>query len=249
MVAGVTARIQAKPLLVAVASNFATPINKIILDYQQQTTIEIDVVTASSGKLYTQIKNGAPYDVLLSGDQRTPKRLAEESLASSDSQFTYAVGQLVLWSSVFNEGGESLKARLQKGSFNYFAIANPNLAPYGFASKEVLDKLSLTHKIRQKQVTAESVGQTFQLAYTGNAELGFVALSQLVQYKEHDQHMWLIPESFYTPIKQDAILLNTAKNKNEAKQFLAYLQSDAAQQTIKKFGYRLANTKSDGDRP
>ena len=224
---------QADDVIVAVASNFNKPIERISALFKERHGHSIIISSGASGKFYTQIVNGAPYDVFLSADQVHPKKLIAAKLADKETLITYAIGQLVLW-------GPDLKLVdykghfLQKKSFKHLSIANPKLAPYGKASKEVLESLGLWDVLQRKFVFGENITQAYQFVASGNAELGFVALSQL----KGEGPYWLVPQNLYSPIKQDAILLAHGKNNFAAKIFLNFLKSSDVKKIITEYGYK-----------
>lgn len=224
---------------VAVASNFAQPMERIASEFKRDTGHKALVSLGATGKFYAQIRNGAPFDVLLAADRETPQKMGVEGLSIPGSQFTYAIGTLVLWSAtpgVVDEQGDVLK----KGTFRHLAAANPKLAPYGLAAEEVMKKLGVLATIRPRLVLGENITQTYQFAATGNAELGFVALSQVAREgKVAKGSAWIVPQNLYSPIRQDAVLLAKGKGKPAAEQFLKYLQSSKARTIIKSFGYEL----------
>ncbi len=224
---------------VAVASNFAAPIERIAALFQQESGHTVQVSLGSSGKFYSQIKGGAPFDVFLSADDAIPKRLVQEGLAVGGSRFVYASGKLVLWS-VQPGFVDANGAVLNKGNFNRLAIADPRLAPYGMAAKETLTKLTMWNAIQGKLVKGENITQAYQFVATENAELGFVALSQVMRDgKVTDGSWWLVPPDMYSPIHQSAVLLTGAKDQAAAKAFLAFLKSKEARAVIRGFGYEL----------
>jgi molybdate transport system substrate-binding protein len=224
---------------VAVASNFTAPAKVIAEAFEKETGHQALLAFGSTGKFYSQIKNGAPFEVLLAADDRTPAKLAEEGLAFPDSRFTYALGRLVLWSSapgfVDDQG-----AVLRQGGFEHLSLANPKLAPYGAAAVTVLATLKLTEILQPKLVLAENIAQTYQFVATGNAELGFVALSQVMQDgKIAEGSAWIVPEGLYPPIRQDAVLLDKGKDNPAAIAWLDYLKGEQARAVIQSFGYGL----------
>jgi molybdate transport system substrate-binding protein len=230
---------------VAVAANFAAPLAALAAGFASSSGHSLKVSTGATGKFYTQIKAGAPFDVLLAADEATPTRLAQEGLAVATSQFNYATGRLVLWSatpSLVDGSG----AVLGRGAFAYLALANPKTAPYGRAAMQVLKHLALTETLRRKWVVGESVAQAYQFVATGNAELGFVALSQLPLKQGRPDGVagsfWVVPASMHEPIRQDAVLLKTGANNLAAAAFLAYLKSDAARRVLQDFGYSSPNS-------
>jgi molybdate transport system substrate-binding protein len=223
----------------AVAANFAVPMEQIVVLFQKESGHTVKVSLGSSGKFYSQIKEGAPFDVFLSADEKNPKLLEQEGLAVANTRFVYALGKLVLWSAkpgyVDDKG-----AVLSKGSYNKLAYADPKLAPYGMAAKETLEGLGLWSSVQSKLVTGESITQTYQFAATENAELAFIALSQITKEgKVSGGSWWLVPAHLYTPIKQSAVLLSAAKDKVAAQAFLTFLRKEKAKAIIRSFGYEL----------
>jgi molybdate transport system substrate-binding protein len=223
----------------AVAANFQKPMEGIVAEFQKETGHTVKLSFGSSGKFYSQIKEGAPFDVFLAADEKNPKLLEEEGLAVKDSRFVYALGKLVLWSAqpgfVDDKG-----VVLTKGSYNKIAYADPKLAPYGLAAQETLQKMKLWDKVQTKLVTGESIAQTYQFAATGNAEMAFIALSQITKDgKQSEGSFWLVPGELYNPIKQAAVQLTAAKDKDAAQAFLKYLKSGKALAIIRSFGYGL----------
>lgn len=221
---------------VAAASNFTTTLTKLVSAFSAHSTHKIKVSTGSSGKLFAQIQHGAPYDVFLSADDDKPSKLVQANLAVANSQFSYAFGALVLWST--NEAYRlQLKTKLLSNQFNKLAIANPQLAPYGQAAQQVLQQLGLAKQAQAKLVKGENIGQTYQFTGTGNADLGFVALSQVLDSVSNDSY-WIVPSKLYSPIRQDAVLLTRAAQNQAAQAFLDFLQSPQAKAIISKHGYR-----------
>ncbi|MGZ9075336.1 MAG: molybdate ABC transporter substrate-binding protein [Burkholderiaceae bacterium] len=235
---GVSAAI-ADEVNVAVAANFTAPMNAIAADFEKDTGHKAKLAFGSSGRFYAQIKNGAPFQLFLSADDETPTRLAQDGLADAASQFTYAIGGLVLWSvkpGLVDAKGDILKS----GRFSKLAIANPKTAPYGRAAIETLTKLALLATVSSKFVQGENIAQTFQFAQTGNADLGFVALSQVMKDgKVTEGSAWVVPAEMHEPIRQDAILLATGHGNVAADALLRYLRTDKAKTVIRSFGYRL----------
>lgn len=224
---------------VAVAANFAAPMERIALEFARDTGNRALVSSGGTGKLYAQIKNGAPFEVFLSADEATPAKLEQEGLGVVGSRFPYAFGRLVLWSpkpGYVDSHGNIVK----QGKFRHLAIANPKLAPYGRAAQEVLEKQGMWQPLQSRLVFGENIAQTHQFVSSGNAELGFVALSQIRQDSaERQGSFWLVPQALYAPIRQDAILLARGKGKTAAEQLLKYLKSDKAAAIIKRYGYDL----------
>jgi molybdate transport system substrate-binding protein len=223
---------------VAVASNFTAPMQQIAQVFERDTGYQAKLSFGGTGSLYAQIRNGAPFDVFLAADTQTPAKLVREQLAQADTRFTYAIGQLVLWSADskrVDDGG----AVLRDDTFRKIAMADPKLAPYGAAAKQVLEGMGLYRQIKPKIVQGKNIGQTFQFVSSGNAALGFVALSQVYRDGELTAGSgWLVPSDQYDPIKQDAVLLAAAQDNQAALALMDYLKGDEARKIIKSFGYR-----------
>lgn len=222
--------------IVAVASNFTAPARKLAEIFTEETGDQVILVFGSTGKHYAQIKNGAPFAAFLAADKERPALLEAQKVALPGTRFTYAVGRLVLWSShddfVDSEGGVLLDA-----GFNHLAIANPKLAPYGQAAKEVLEGMGLWLELQQRMVRGENTGQAFQFVVSGGAELGFVALSQYRGLDPLEQgSVWLVPAELHHPIDQQAILL---ADDPVARAWLEFLNSPTAQGIIQSYGYDL----------
>ncbi|PKO60184.1 MAG: molybdate ABC transporter substrate-binding protein [Betaproteobacteria bacterium HGW-Betaproteobacteria-18] len=224
---------------VATAANFAEPIKAIAAVLEKTTGHTIAVTVGSTGKLYAQIKNGAPFDVLLAANTTTPAALEKDGLAKPGSHFTYATGKLVLWSAdatKVDTKGEVLK----KGNFHKVAYAAPKVAPYGAAAVEVMDKLGLTPALTPKLVQGESIGQTYNFVHTGNAEMGFVAMSQVLEDgRLKGGSMWVVPQTLYSPIRQDAVLLQRGANNPAALALIKLLQSPNIKDLIRSYGYEI----------
>lgn len=223
---------------VAVAANFTAPMQKIAADFEKVTGHKVAIAFGATGKFYAQIKNGAPFELLLAADDETPAKLIKENAAVAGSQFSYAMGKLVLWSAkpaIVDGAGEVLK----KGGFDHLAIANPKVAPYGAAAIEVMKALGVNDTLQPKIVTGESISQTYQFIQSGNALLGFVALSQVLKDGKIEGSSWVIPAKLYTPIRQDAVILEKGKGKPAAEALMKYLKSDKAKAAITSFGYEL----------
>ncbi len=227
----------ADQITVAVAANFTAPMQDITAAFEQETGHKAVLSFGATGKFYSQIRNAAPFDVFLSADDTTPALLEKEGHAVSDSHFTYATGKLVLWSAkpgFVDDKGEVL----QTDSFAHLAIANPATTPYGEAAVETLKKLGTYGKLQGKLVQGDSITQAYQFVSTGNAELGFVALSQV--YKDGkitSGSSWIVTPSLHEPLHQDAVLLNNGSSKPAAKLLLDYLKSPAARQIMQRYGY------------
>ena len=224
---------------VAVAANFTAPMQKIAADFEKDTGHKVQLAFGATGKFYAQIKNGAPFEILLAADDTTPEKLEKEGAGVANSRFTYAIGKLVLWSSrpgFVDKKGEVLK----KGDFKHVSIANPKLAPYGQAAIETLTALKLLDAIQPKFVQGENISQTHQFIATGNAELGFIALSQVMKDgKIAEGSAWVVPSSLHQPIRQDAVLLENGKGKAAPAALMKYLAGDKARAVIKSFGYEF----------
>jgi molybdate transport system substrate-binding protein len=228
---------QAGEVRVAVAANFTAPMQKIAQAFEQDTGHKAQLAFGATGKFYAQIKNGAPFAVLLAADDETPARLEKEGLAVAGARFTYATGRLALWSKTPNlvdDKGEVLRSN----RFEKLAIADPKLAPYGVAAMEVIQHLGVQANVVPKLVQGESIGQTYQFVSTENAQLGFVALSQISFDGRISQgSAWVVPQSMHTPLKQDAVLLNAGKDNAAAVALLKYLQADKAIAIVRSYGY------------
>ena len=224
---------------VAVASNFTAPMKIIAQAFERETGHKAILSFGATGQFYAQIKNGAPFAVLLAADDETPARLEREGVAVPGTRFTYATGKVVVWSKkadLIDDKGEILKT----GKFDKLALANPKLAPYGAAAMQVLETMNLTKQLGPKLVEASNIGQTFQFVSSGNAALGFVALSQVFENgKLKEGSGWVVPSNLYSPIKQDAVLLTSGKANVAAQALLQYLRSDKAKAIIVSFGYDL----------
>ena len=236
----------AQSINVAVASNFTHPIKALIKAFEKQSDHNVRVSFGSSGKFYAQIKHGAPFQVFLSADQTKPLALEKEGLVMAGSRFTYAIGRLAIWSSKENFIDERL-IPLKNGHFNKLALANPKLAPYGVAAAQVLDNLKLTNSTQSKWVQGENIAQTYQFVSTGNSDLGFVALSQIIQHTKSQNSAnttsikqgsaWVIPNHLHRPIRQDAVLLKRGKDNQTAYAFMQFLKNQQAKEIINTFGY------------
>lgn len=224
---------------VAVAANFTAPMQKIAVEFERDTGHKASLAFGATGKFYAQIANGAPFEVFLSADDETPARLENEALAVQGSRFTYAIGKLVLWSATENYV-DSQGEVLAKGNFKHIALANPKTAPYGAAAMETLKHLGLADKIQAKVVQGENIAQTHQFVSTGNAELGFVALSQVFKDgKLTSGSAWMVPPKYYSPIRQDAVILDKGRSNQAAVALMGYLKGDNAKTIIRSFGYEL----------
>ncbi len=230
---------QAGEVNAAVAANFTEPMQQIVVEFQKDSGHTVKLSFGSSGKFYSQIKEGAPFDVFLAADVKNPKLLEDEGLAVGGTRFVYALGKLALWSA---QPGylDGKGAVLRKGGYGKLAYADPKLAPYGLAAKETLEELGLWNAVQGKLVTGESITQTYQFAATGNAKLAFIALSQITRDgKVTEGSYWLVPSYLYNPIRQGAVLLTAAKDKAAAQALLDYLKGDKAKAVIRRYGYEL----------
>ncbi len=226
----------ADEVTVAVAANFSAPAQKLAAAYGAVSGNKVQVVVGSTGKLYAQVKNGAPFHVFLSADDETPARLVQEGSAVPSSQFTYATGRLVLWSK--QAGVVDDKGQVLRTDFGRLAIADPKLAPYGAAAMEVLDKLGLKSALQGRIVQGESIAQAYQFVASGNASLGFVAQSQvMVDGRVDAGSAWLVPNTLHSPLRQDAVLLTLGQGHPAASGFLSYLRSEAGRTLIRGYGY------------
>ncbi len=227
---------------VAVASNFSAPMKMIAVEFERDSGHKLNISYGASGKFYTQIHNGAPFQVFLSADDETPEKLEKEGMAVAGSRWTYAIGRLVLWSPKpeFVDGEAQV---LKKASFSHLAIASPKVAPYGAAAIQTLQKLGLADALKSKIVQGENISQAFQFVSTGNAELGFVAMSQVYEDgRLKSGSAWIVPDKLYEPIRQDAVLLARGKDAVAAKALLQYLRTDKIQKIIGQYGYRLPDS-------
>ncbi|MFN3570957.1 MAG: molybdate ABC transporter substrate-binding protein [Polaromonas sp.] len=223
---------------VAVAANFSAPMKIIAAEFEKDSGHKAVLSFGATGKFYAQIRNGAPFEVFLAADDHTPTKLEQEGGAVQGSRFTYATGRLALWSArpgVVDAQGEVLK----KGGFGKLAIAAPQLAPYGAAALQTMTRLGVLAALQPRLVTGESIGQAFGFVATGNADLGFVALSQVLENgKLASGSAWIVPETLHSPIRQDAVLLTRGKDSPAARQLMVFLQSDKARAVIRAHGYQ-----------
>lgn len=222
----------------AVAANFAAAMKEIVVQFENKNAEHKVILSfGSSGKIFAQIRHGAPFQLFLSADQEKPAELEQAGLTVAGSRFTYAVGGLVLWSATPGFVDSSY-ANLKSGNFNKLSLANPKLAPYGAAAVEVLEALGLKTATESKWVMGENIAQAYQFAATGNADLGFVALSQVMDGgRVTTGSGWVIPSDLHTPIRQDAVLLKRGENSAGAKALLEFLRSDEARAIMRSSGY------------
>ncbi len=224
---------------VAVAANFAEPIKAIAAVLEKTTGHTLKISLGATGGLYAQIRNGAPFDVMLAADTKTPAQLETDGLAQPGSRFTYATGKLVLWSA--DAAKVDAQGAVLKGErFRKLAIANPKTAPYGAAAMQAMGKLGLAATLSPKLVQGESLGQTYNFVHTGNAEIGFVALSQVLEGgRLKSGSMWTVPQNLYAPIQQDAVLLKRGANNEAAVALMKLLKSTNIQDLIRSLGYEV----------
>ncbi|MGR9051666.1 MAG: molybdate ABC transporter substrate-binding protein [Gammaproteobacteria bacterium] len=224
---------------VAVAANFTAPMKAIALQFEKETGHRTELAFASSGKFFAQIENGAPFQVFLSADTDKPEQLERDGFAVAGSRFTYAMGSLALWSpkpGFVDAQGDVLR----HGNFSHLAYANPKLAPYGSAAQQTMTALGVWDKVQDKLVTGENIAQTYQFIATGNAELGFVALSQVMKNGAVGEgSAWIVPPELHAPIRQDAVLLTAGTDNAAAVALLDFIKTPEAAAIIEAYGYRL----------
>jgi molybdate transport system substrate-binding protein len=229
---------QAAEISVAVAANFSSVLKDIAVEFQKDTGHQLAITPGATGKFYAQISNGAPFDVFLSADDETPRKLAQEGKAIAASQFTYAIGRLALWSpspDLVDKSADILKT----DKFKFIAIANAKVAPYGQAAVQTMQKLGVLTKIEPRIVQGESIAQTYQFVSTGNAQLGFVALSQILENgKIKAGSAWIVPEEMHEQLKQDAVVLQSCKHMSACQALMEYLKSEKAKKMIASYGYK-----------
>lgn len=229
----------ADELKVAVAANFINTIETLAKNFEKQSGHTVKLTSGATGKFYTQIKNGAPFDIFFAADQKTPAKLEAEGDTKAGSRFTYAQGRLSMWIPNATAGTDAVDY-LKQGNFKHLAIANPKAAPYGAAAEEVLTKLELLDALKPKMVMGENIGQTYQFVATGNAEAGFIPHSYTVDAKHVSKgSYWLVPQSFYTPLDQDVVIMNQAANNKVAQQFIDYIRSAEGKKIIESNGYSV----------
>ncbi|UVL82012.1 molybdate ABC transporter substrate-binding protein [Pseudomonas sp. B21-028] len=230
--------VQADEVQVAVAANFTAPIQAIAADFEKETGHKLVAAYGATGQFYTQIKNGAPFEVFLAADDTTPVKLENEGDTVKGSRFTYAIGTLALWSAkngYVDDQGQVLK----NNDFQHLSIANPKAAPYGLAATQVLDKLGVAAQVKGKIVEGQNITQAYQFVSTGNAELGFVALSQVYKNgKLTGGSAWIVPAELHDPIKQDAVILGKGRDNPAVKALMDYLKGPKAAAIIQAYGYQ-----------
>lgn len=229
--------LRAEEALVAIAANFSAPMQQIAASFQKDTGHQLRMSYGATGGFYAQIKNGGPFDVFLSADQITPQKLEAEGLGVALTRFNYATGQLVVWSKqdgLVDDKGQVLRNK----NIQRVAMANPKLAPYGVAAWETMTALGLLEELKPKIVQGDSIAQTYQFVSTQNAQVGFVALSQVFANGQLTSGSgWIVPPHLYKPIRQDVILLKNGKDNLAAKAFLIYLKGEKAKAVMKSYGY------------
>jgi molybdate transport system substrate-binding protein len=228
--------VHADVLSVAVASNFAHTLKLLSADFNEQTGHQLRISSASTGKLYTQIQHGAPFDVFLAADEDRPDLLVSKNLADPASAYVYAEGEIVLMSNIIV--GDSCQDVLSSNNLKRLSIANPRTAPYGVAAKQVMEKLDLWQQLQPRLVKGENIAQTLQFVSTKNAQAGFVAKSMLNMGKSIDYAcVWEVPTEMYSPVNQKMVVLNKAKDKASARAFTQYMKSEGAKEIIRSTGY------------
>lgn len=228
---------RAAQVQVAVAANFAAPMKEIAAGFEQDTGHRAVLAFGASGKFYAQVRRGAPFEVLLAADDRIPARLEADGLTAPGTRFTYAVGRLALWSpkpGVVDSGGQVLR----RAGVDHIAIANPRSAPYGAAARETLGKLGLLDALAPRLVQGENIAQAHQFVSTGNAGLGFVAVSQVYRHgRLNAGSAWIVPAALHQPIRQDAVVLARGSANPAARALERYLKSGRARAIMRSYGY------------
>ena len=223
--------LKADQLRIAVAANFYSTLSLIKKEFEKKFDDKLIIIKGSTGKLYAQIKHGAPYDVFMAADVKRPVLLEQQELTVKNSRYTYAKGVLVLWS---GKNKDNVLSVLENGQFKKIAMANPKIAPYGYAAKEVITALGLNLITKNKTVFGENIAQTFQFVQSGSADLGFVALSYV---KPVTNKYWRVPEKLYGSLKQQVVILERTKNKMLARKFTEFLKTQTVINIIKQQGY------------
>ncbi len=249
LLVGASAQARAEQLIAAVAANFSGTIKQLKPVFEQKTGHVLVTSFASSGTLYAQIQNGAPFDVFLSADKQYSRQVINDGLAVKSSLLIYAIGQLILWSSdadlIDDQGNTLSDANRARKGIQRIALANPKTAPYGMAALQTLEALSLSESTQHLLVTGQNVAQVFQFLVSGNAEVGFIAESQFLALPSADRgSRWKVPANLYSPIEQTAVKLVRSKNPIAAQAFLDFLKSPEAIAIINASGYLLNDTAS-----
>jgi len=230
----------AEALTIAVASNFTRPAQALAAHYEETSGNPVRITTASTGKLYAQIENGAPFDILLAADADRPKMLEDSGLGAAHTRFSYAIGSLVLWSQDAALANENCRLLLENLDMRRLAIANPLTAPYGLAAKQFLEAENLWESVEPQLVYGENIAQTLHFVVSGNASLGLIARAQATDKRlPKAACQWSVPASMHKPIEQQAILLQRATDNDVATDFLSYLRSAAARELIAAHGYEV----------
>ncbi len=230
----ISTKLFAAEIIIAVASNFSQTAQKIVAKFAENKQVNPIVVSGSSGNIFSQIKQGAPYDVFLSADTLRPEQLTSENLAFADSLVTYALGKLVLWSPKF-PGISNLEV-LRDKRIKHIAIANPKLAPYGLSTMSFIEKIGLKPSVASRLVFAENVSQAKHFVSSGNCEIGFISLAQVI-HEDQKQHYWIIPSTHYEPIKQSAVVLKRSKHEKISRDFLKFIASPQSLKILSEDGY------------
>lgn len=239
-IAAGTANVRAEQVTVAVAANFRAAMESLEPTFAETTGHDLVIVSGSTGQLYAQIVNGAPFDVLLAADHERPEKLASEGRGIPETLFTYAIGRLALWSADEDRIGPDSLSHLGEADFRWLAIAEPELAPYGRAAREVLEGLGIWETMQSRLVRGQNVAQAFAMVETGNADLGLVALSQALAYDRPASYL-AVPATAHATIRQDAIVLVGARNNPAAFALLEFLQAPESARIIEQFGYAVAS--------
>ncbi|RIJ27597.1 molybdate ABC transporter substrate-binding protein [Henriciella algicola] len=225
-------------VMVAVATNFLDTAKVLEAEFEAETGLEVILSSGSTGQLYSQIENGAPFDIFLAADTDRPRRLVDAGNGVEGTQFTYATGRLILWMPASQTPDFDGENELRDGSYRALALANPALAPYGAAAEETLVSLDLANALSDRIVYGQNIGQVYALVASGNAELGFVAASQLVKGEAGEKGgVWSVPGDLHAPIRQDVVLMQRAAGNEAALQFIAFLRSDRALSIMRDYGY------------
>ena len=233
---------ETKEIRVAVASNFLPTLRELVSIYRAESDDQVKIIAASTGKLYAQIIHGAPFDIFLSADSRRPLLLTQSGHAVESSRFTYALGKIALWAPLNRQKvqeSDDCHEALMGGNFSRLAIANPKTAPYGVAAQQTLERLGLWGELQRRLVRGENIAQTLHYVDSGNAQLGIVALSQVMPLQERTACIWEIPENLYQSIEQQAVLLKRGTKETTAERFLLFLRSKRATDLIRSRGYGI----------
>ena len=236
---------QAEQTNIAVAANFALPMKAIIEAFEKTSGHEVRLITGSSGKLFAQIQHQAPFDAFFSADAIKPAALIEANTAVAESEFTYAIGALVLWRSEAPKNNANILGDLKNGDYRKLAIANPRVAPYGVAAMEVLTHLGLSAVATPKLVKGENIAQTYQFVASGNAQLGFIAQSQVIKNGQLPAGSWAVPAALHQPIRQHAVLLTRGQSNTAARALLTFMRTQAATDIIHRYGYSTDDKEQD----